>query len=77
MQLLSERSLVTVQVFYHIPGYHSLINQFIWQTLDQRPRYPRIHRFLDHWRREIDAVIQEIVITDTRPNWRTGSFYRL
>ena len=64
--LLYPKSLVTVQVFYHIPGHHGLINQFIWQTFDQRPRYPRIHRFLDHWHREIDAIIQDIVITDSR-----------
>lgn len=59
-----EPSLVTVQVFYFIPGYSYLINEFLWQTLDRRPRYPRVHRFLDFWRREIDAVIKEVTISD-------------
>lgn len=64
--------VVTVQVYYFIPDYRSLINEFIWQTLDLRPRYPRIHRFLDFWRREIDAVIKEIIISESAipPIWR-------
>ena len=47
-----------------LPDYSHLVNLYIWQTLDLRPRYPRIHEFLDHWRREIDAVIKEIAIFD-------------
>lgn len=60
------KSIVTVQVLYFIPGY-SLLNEFLWQTLDTRPRYPRVHSFLDYWRREIDAVIKEVTICDVGP----------
>ena len=63
-----ERSLVTVKVYYHMPD-SLLINEFIWQTLDLRPRYPRVHKFINHWRCEIDAVIQEIIIVDA--NWHS------
>lgn len=77
MIILSERSLVTIQVYYFIPDYPHLIGRFIWQTQDVKPRYPRIHRFLDHWRREIDAVIKEIVICDSTSNWRHGTFIPL
>lgn len=67
-------SLVTVRVIYFLPDYHDLIQEFLWQTLDQRPRYPRVQRFLDHWRREIDAVIKEIEISElnTPQQWRHG-----
>jgi uncharacterized protein Usg len=37
-----------------------LADRFVWQTLDLAPAYPRIHRFLDFWRREIDAVIHSV-----------------
>lgn len=57
--------LVTVNVLYYMPDHRHILNEFIWQTLDLRPRYPRIERFLDHWRREIEAVIKEVKITDT------------
>jgi uncharacterized protein Usg len=59
-----EKNIVTVQIFYVIPGYQLIINEFLWQTLDLRPRYPRVHRFLDYWHREIDAVIKDIIICD-------------
>lgn len=68
-------SIVTIRVLYFIPGYQHLVNLFIWQTQDLRPHYPRVHRFLDHWRREIDAVIKEIMICDSshaKADWRNG-----
>ena len=68
-------TMVTVQVVYFLPDHTHLLNLFVWQTLDLRPQYPRIHRFLDYWRREIDAVIKEIVICDADqlPDWRNGT----
>lgn len=52
--------LATAEVVYYLPDHPSLLQSFIWQTLDLAPRYPRIHRFLDFWRREIDAVIHSV-----------------
>ena len=43
-----------------MPDHPSLLQSFIWQTLDLAPRYPRIHRFLDFWRRDIEAVIHSV-----------------
>ena len=52
--------LATAEVLYYLPDHPSLLQSFIWQTLDLAPAYPRIHRFLDFWRREIDAVIHSV-----------------
>lgn len=52
--------LATAEVLYYLPDHPSLLQSFIWQTLDLAPRYPRIHRFLDYWRQEIDAVIHSV-----------------
>jgi uncharacterized protein Usg len=69
--------LVTVNVLYYLPDYCDIVNEFWWQTYDQRPRYPRVHRFLDHWHREIDAVIKEIIISETPvQNFRHGRIFR-
>lgn len=57
-------TLVTVNVLYYMPDHRNLVNEFLWQTMDVSPRYPRIERFLDHWRREIDAVIKEVQISN-------------
>ena len=60
-QLRGER-LTTTQVLYYMPDSPSLLQEFVWQTLDLAPEYPRIHRFLDFWRREIDAVLHSVTV---------------
>jgi uncharacterized protein Usg len=45
-----------------MPAHPALLQSFLWQTLDVAPDFPRIHRFLDYWRREIDAVIHSVTI---------------
>ncbi len=52
--------LATAEVLYYLPDHPSLLQSFMWQTLDLAPSYPRIHRFLDYWKREIDAVIHSV-----------------
>ena len=54
--------LTTTQVLYYMPDSPSLLQEFVWQTLDLAPEYPRIHRFLDFWRSEIDAVIHSVTV---------------
>jgi uncharacterized protein Usg len=54
--------LATAEVLYYIPDHPTLLQTFIWQTLDLAPKYPRIHKFLDFWRREIDAVIHTVTL---------------
>jgi uncharacterized protein Usg len=74
-------SMVTVSVLYWMPDHRNLLNEFVWQTLDLRPRYPRVERFIDYWRREIEAVINEVRITDgpilSPADWRTAKVWRL
>lgn len=65
--LLFKNVLVTVQVYYHIPDYQSIINEFIWQTLDITPEYPRINKFLKHWDTSINAKISRVDLSYTDP----------
>ena len=60
--ILIKNTIVTVNVFYWMPDYHNVLQQFIWQTDDVRPEYPRVHKFLNYWHDNIDAVIEEIEI---------------
>jgi uncharacterized protein Usg len=59
---LSGGRLTTAEVLYYMPAHPALLQSFLWQTLDQGPDFPRIHRFLEFWRREIDAVIHSVSI---------------
>ena len=62
--ILRKWTVASVQVVYYIPDYMNLVNEFIWQTEDQLPEYPRITRFLDYWVKNIDGPIKEVYIYD-------------
>lgn len=63
MVILQNWQLVTIDVFYYRPDYKSLIQEFIWQTEDVVPELYRVHKFLNHWHKNIDAIIQEVQIS--------------
>lgn len=54
--------LTTAEVLYYMPDHPKLIQSFTWQTLDLAPKYPRIMKFLDFWKAEIEAVIHSVRI---------------
>jgi uncharacterized protein Usg len=62
MLILPVKTLVTVNVLYYRLDYAHLLNEFLWQTMDTVPEYPRIHKFLEHWRKEVKAVIKEVSV---------------
>jgi uncharacterized protein Usg len=57
---LGGERLTTAEVIYYLPDHPTLLQRFLWQTLDLPPEFPRVCRFLDFWRREIDAVIHSV-----------------
>ncbi|HYF24043.1 MAG TPA: protein usg [Caulobacteraceae bacterium] len=57
------RRLTTAEIVYYMPDHPTLLQEFLWQTQDQAPDFPRIRRFLDYWRREIDAVIHSVSVS--------------
>ena len=70
--VIIKNTIVTLNIFYWMPDYEHLLQQFIWQTKDIVPGYPRVHKFLNFWYNNIDATIAEIKIanedkTDYRP----------
>jgi uncharacterized protein Usg len=70
-------SLVTVNVLYHIPDHRNLVQEFIWQTLDLSPRYPRVEKFLNYWRTEIDAIIKEVKLSDSNAPFNPSRFAKV
>ena len=60
------KRLVTLNILYWMPDYNNILQQFIWQTKDIVPEYPRVHKFLNFWHKEIDAVIAEVQIADSQ-----------
>jgi uncharacterized protein Usg len=74
---LGGKRLTTAEVLYFMPDHPALLQSFMWQTLDVVPDFPRVHQFLDYWRREIDAVIHSVqvtasgLVTPARIEWNT------
>jgi uncharacterized protein Usg len=66
--------LLTAEISYFMPDHPSLLQQFVWQTHDIAPSFPALARFLDHWRREIEATLHSIRVAHNglvRPaEWR-------
>ncbi len=75
-QRLNGAMLVTTEVLYYIPDHPRLLQTFMWQTMDQAPKFPRVEQFLDFWRREIEAVIHSVRVSHGQPldvpDWRNG-----
>ncbi len=67
--IIKRKKIITVDILYWMPDYNNILQQFIWQTADVRPEYPRVHRFLNYWHYNIEAVIEEINIAD---NYKTS-----
>jgi len=63
---LKGHGLLTAQVFYFLPDYPSILQEFVFQDYDEAPDYPVLFRFLDHWRREIEAAIHSVRIAHDR-----------
>lgn len=65
---------ILLQVVYYMPDYPSILNEFTWGFEDRIPELIRTHRFLNHLKANIDAVISEVLISiadDRRRNRRS------
>jgi uncharacterized protein Usg len=54
--------LSTVQIHYFMPDHPSLLQMFVMQQYDIAPRFPELDKFLDYWRREIEAVLHSVQV---------------
>ena len=59
-RMLEGFGLTTVKVTYGLPDYPSLVNTLSWQFDDVFPHFPRLVRFLDFWRREIEGPLHKV-----------------
>ncbi len=60
LQQLEGYGLTTAEISYYMPDHPALIQLFVWQEYDVWPRFPVLHGFLDHWRREIEAAVHSV-----------------
>ena len=66
--IIKRKSLVTLNITYYRIDYKSILQEFIWQTMDVKPKYTRVQKFLNYWHNNIDAIINEIQLCDSENN---------
>ena len=47
--LLIYKQPLHIRIYYYMPDYTSLLQEFNWVTEDVVPEYPRIKKFLTYW----------------------------
>ena len=57
---------VVLRVYYWMPDYNNILQEFMWQLNDVVPEYPRVPRFLNHWHENIEAVIETVEVSHGR-----------
>ena len=60
--------LTTIRVVYYMPDYSNILQEFFWQTIDQPPTFKRIHKFLNYWQYNIDAIIHSVLLSAQTKN---------
>ncbi len=65
MILIKRKVLVTLNVYYWMPDYENILQQLVWQTMDVKPKYPKVQKFLNYWHNNIDAIVNEVQICDS------------
>ena len=59
-------SLATAEITYRLPDARNLLQTYLWQDYDQAPEFPRLRRFLDFWRRELEGPLHSVRLTHDR-----------
>ena len=57
--------LVTVEIFYWMPDYPHVLQEFIIQSYDTKPDYPWVTDYLDFWKDEIEGKIKYVEVFDS------------
>ena len=61
--MFTKHVIVLVNISYWLPDYNNIIQEFTWQIGDISPTYPRVNKFLHYWKDNIDAVINDVILT--------------
>lgn len=81
MKLYGNHRLATIQILYYRPDYQNILQEFVWQTDDYVPEFPRIHKFLWYWKDNIIATVHSIELAYTDPfgktHYKNGKDFRI
>ena len=78
MVIIQRKEFVIVCVRYYRPDFRSILQDFTWETEDIIPDIPRVHRFLNYWKDNIEATIKEVIVSAAaHKEYNSASFYKV
>ncbi len=79
--MLAGHGLTTAKIYYRMPDFRNLLQLFLWQDYDLAPHFPKLHGFIEFWKRDIEGPLHSVVYSHQaliRPGeWRKvdGEFH--
>jgi len=62
---LTDYRLITAQIYYHMPDFEEILQEFIWQEYDLAPKFPELNKFLTFWEKKIDGRLHSVYVAKT------------
>ncbi len=59
---LADFRLTTAKIVYRLPDHPDLLQSYVWQELDQAPKFPALKRFLDFWERSLEGRLHSVTV---------------
>ena len=59
---LKDYRLTTARIIYHLPDFHGILQEYIWQDYDLAPKYPELKDFLAFWTDRIDGKLHSVYV---------------
>jgi uncharacterized protein Usg len=69
---LRDYRLTTAEILYRMPDHPNVLQSYIWQKVDLVPEYPELLKFLDFWKREIEADLHSVRVATTNLGGRSN-----
>jgi uncharacterized protein Usg len=69
--MVKDYRLTTAEILYHMPDHPSLLQTYVWQSLDISPKFPVLHKFLAFWETSLDGRLHSVKIASAellKPN---------
>ena len=66
MKQLHDYRLTTAEILYRLPDHPDILQTYVWQDLDQAPRFPVLRKFLDFWNRELDGKVHSVRVASAK-----------
>jgi len=60
--MVKDYRLTTAEILYHMPDHPSLLQTYVWQSLDISPKFPVLHKFLAFWETSLDGRLHSVKI---------------